>query len=303
VLVGVDQDTLVEDVLATLRWCVRLGAGDQITVLHATPIYPWMRRGVESDPEWVASAQAEEGKAERLLSTSERLLSSWGISAETVRVEGHAAEAILRVAAERQVDLIVVGALGQEERGFLVGSVSQKVKALALTDVLVVRRGAPLQASPLRALLAVDGSTHSLAAAEALATKVRWEGAQVHIVHALDVPMLSMWELLAGVEEVDPASLPPPLRERAGQALSGPLRILHAHGIEATTEIRTGRPAVEILEAARRHQAHLIVVGSRGLSGIRGLLLGSVTQRVVRHGTTSVLVARGPHRADGRSES
>lgn len=56
--------------------------------------------------------------------------------------------------------------------------------------------------------------------------------------------------------------------------------------IEATTEIRRGNPAEEIIDAADRHHADLIVMGARGL------LVGSVTQRVVRHGTTSVLVAR-----------
>ncbi|MGH9368982.1 MAG: universal stress protein [Thermoanaerobaculia bacterium] len=63
-----------------------------------------------------------------------------------------------RGAAERQADLIVVGARGREERGYLIGSVSQKVKALALADVLVVRRGAPVEEARLRTLLAVDGS-------------------------------------------------------------------------------------------------------------------------------------------------
>jgi len=51
-------------------------------------------------------------------------------------------------------------------------------------------------------------------------------------------------------------------------------------------------PAQEILDAAVRHRPDLIVMGARGLTGLRGLLVGSVTQRVVRYGATSVLVAR-----------
>jgi len=75
-------------------------------------------------------------------------------------------------------------------------------------------------------------------------------------------------------------------------ALSPSLAALRAKGIEAAPEIRRGNPAEEILDAAARHHADLIVMGARGLTGLHGLMVGSVTQRAVRYGTTSVLVAR-----------
>ena len=51
-----------------------------------------------------------------------------------------------------------------------------------------------------------------------------------------------------------------------------------------------GRPAPEIVKAARRSRADLIVIGSHGLSGVRKLMLGSVTEEVLKTAATPVLV-------------
>ncbi|UBF29009.1 universal stress protein [Kovacikia minuta CCNUW1] len=60
-----------------------------------------------------------------------------------------------------------------------------------------------------------------------------------------------------------------------------------------SVEVRRGRPAIEILNYARTIRAGLIAVGSRGTSGVRELLLGSVSAVVARYAPCSVLVARG----------
>jgi nucleotide-binding universal stress UspA family protein len=74
--------------------------------------------------------------------------------------------------------------------------------------------------------------------------------------------------------------------------LSAADRLLALWDIEAETLRGEGHSAKEILRVAGERAADLIVVGARGISGLRGLVLGSVTQRVVRHGGTSVLIAR-----------
>ncbi len=291
ILVAVDEDPLFEDVLATLRWCVRLGGSDHVLVLHAVPVFPWMRGAMESSEDWAAMVRGQDERAERVLSAARRLLSSWNIESEFICCEDYAAKEILRVAHEREVDLIVVGARGSEERGFLVGSVSQKVKALAQTDVLVVRRGRPLESNPFRALLAVDGSPESIGAVESFARNMQADRAEVRLIHVVDLP-LTVWDFDGTNNPLDVASLPEALREQVDRALAEALTVLRRHGIDATREVRKGRAAAEILNASLAHRAHLVVMGSRGLSAIRGLLLGSVTQRVVRHGMCSVLIGR-----------
>ena len=47
ILVGIDDDLVFDDVLAALRWCVRTGPEDQVTLLHAKAVFPWMRIAAE----------------------------------------------------------------------------------------------------------------------------------------------------------------------------------------------------------------------------------------------------------------
>jgi len=60
------------------------------------------------------------------------------------------------------------------------------------------------------------------------------------------------------------------------------------------TELREGKPATEILDAAKRHAARLIVLGTHGRGGLEHLFLGSVAARVVRKSRCPVLTVRDP---------
>lgn len=61
---------------------------------------------------------------------------------------------------------------------------------------------------------------------------------------------------------------------------------------QCTVHIREGKPYAEILSEEKESGSDLIVISTRGLSGLQGVLYGSVTEKVVRHATCSVLVVR-----------
>jgi nucleotide-binding universal stress UspA family protein len=63
-------------------------------------------------------------------------------------------------------------------------------------------------------------------------------------------------------------------------------------GVELDTHAREGDPAEVIIEIANEQQADLIVVGSRGLTGIKRFLLGSVSNKVSHHAPCSVMIVR-----------
>ncbi len=63
-------------------------------------------------------------------------------------------------------------------------------------------------------------------------------------------------------------------------------------GLEGTTLVREGRPAEIICDEARETEADLIVMGTRGLTGLKHLLVGSVAEHVIRLAPCPVLVAR-----------
>ncbi|MGQ0614902.1 MAG: universal stress protein [Planctomycetaceae bacterium] len=68
-------------------------------------------------------------------------------------------------------------------------------------------------------------------------------------------------------------------------------------GRTVVSELREGKPASEILDAARRHAAQLIVLGTHGRGGLEHFFLGSVAARVVRKARCPVLTVRDPARA------
>ena len=67
---------------------------------------------------------------------------------------------------------------------------------------------------------------------------------------------------------------------------------LREQGIEASTVEGVGHPAETICEAAERGGFDLIVMGSRGLNAVERFLIGSISDRVVRHAHCDVLVVR-----------
>jgi nucleotide-binding universal stress UspA family protein len=83
--------------------------------------------------------------------------------------------------------------------------------------------------------------------------------------------------------------------EEAQQLVDGVVVDLKQAGVEADGAVRPstgGSPAEAILEHAREVGAGLVVVGSRGLSNLGGLLLGSVAHKVIQLSSCPVLVVR-----------
>lgn len=136
-------------------------------------------------------------------------------------------------------------------------------------------------------LVGVDGSTFAEAAVRAVAELFGNRG-------EVNVTLISVIRLVVmetGVIE-EPG---PPTDPDAWAYFEEPRKVLRAAGIEPTVLLREGDPVSEIVAAAKEGGYDLIVVGHRGLSLIKALVLGSVSQGVVAHAPCSVLVVRPEH--------
>ena len=196
-------------------------------------------------------------------------------------------EAILRQAREWKADLILMGTHGR--RGLdklLIGSVATSVLHRAEQDVMLVRADSEIFAAgpdggPI--LVPVDFSDHSqraLGLARVLASRYRATIELVHVVELLHTPFQAGG--LSSRFEDSPA-----LREKYEEALREMLA-----GTEGGTHVAEGTVAGEILWWREKLGARLVVMGSRGLSGLKHLLLGSVAEKVARFCEVPVLVVK-----------
>ena len=85
------------------------------------------------------------------------------------------------------------------------------------------------------------------------------------------------------------------VKQDALASLSGYAERLQCQGIQVSETVREGYPASVIEEEACRQDADLIVIGCRGLSGLKHLLLGSIAERVVQRAPCPVLTVKTPH--------
>ncbi|WP_055564659.1 universal stress protein [Streptomyces atriruber] len=137
---------------------------------------------------------------------------------------------------------------------------------------------------PVTVTVGLDGSPESLAAAEWAAREAKLRGMPVKLVHVLDpIPVPTAQAPLIGAETLQY------WRERVPRKSAGDLRLRHPD-VEIVDEQAVGRPADALTAAAE--DAALLVLGSRGLSGVGGYLVGSVGQAVVARTATPVVLVR-----------
>jgi nucleotide-binding universal stress UspA family protein len=151
---------------------------------------------------------------------------------------------------------------------------------------------------PAKILLATDGSEEATLAAQSAADLAARTGSELHVTHVGETlgPGYSGY---AGYEEGVLPSAQEDLERQAQEALEAQVgRIAVAEGPRAQSHLRMGRPDEEIVALGEEIGAELIVIGSRGLGGVRRALMGSVSDSVVRHAHCPVLVVR----REGRQE-
>jgi nucleotide-binding universal stress UspA family protein len=224
-----------------------------------------------------------------------------GLNAEGEVLRGRAGTVIVDEIKRWGADLVVGGSRGHGKvASLLLGSVSAEVIDNAACPVLVTRRD-----RVRRVVLATDGSAPSAAAEETLSWPV-FADAEIKVVSVADVAepwrtgiAPTMYPLVLKTYQEDLASAKAKHQRLADDAVER----LEGRGRPATPEVRSGDAAAEILNAAEAWNADLVVMGSRGETGLRRMLLGSVARNVVHGAQSSVLVAHAPGDRDGSDSS
>ena len=192
-----------------------------------------------------------------------------GVKCEPIVHEGEEPyQHIVAEAEQHHADAIIIGRRGH--RGLmkmLMGSVTNLVIGHAPCKVLVVPRAGKLAAKHI--LVATDGSRHSEKAAS----------------EAIKLAGLTKGSLIAcGVVHGD-------IDENIAQENVNRIKSLaSAEGVNVETVVAKGVAYQEIVETAKTHGADMIVVGTHGKTGIKKLLMGSITERVVGTSDQTVMI-------------
>ena len=203
-----------------------------------------------------------------------------------------AAPAILEYASKNGIDLIVMGTHGR--RGIehlLLGSVAEEVVRLADCPVFTIRESEKVKPIKLfeRILVPVDFSDHSkkaLAYAKEIADSYDANLQLLHIIEDTIHPAFS----LSGKSSI--FDLVPGIEEDCNRRIK---ELIQETGIsKENTEIivKGGQAAHDIIKFAKDNLSDLVVIATHGLTGIENLLLGSVTEKVVRMASCPVFTVK-----------
>ena len=135
-----------------------------------------------------------------------------------------------------------------------------------------------------RILVPVDGSETAERAIDEAVAIAEIYGSEIHILYVANINQLAINACLSDaiLEAVNKAGNE--ILEKAASKIADKINVI--------TTSETGSPSVTITDFADEIKADLIVVGSRGLGLVKGVLLGSVSQYVVEHAPCPALVVK-----------
>ncbi|WP_256300923.1 universal stress protein [Haloarchaeobius salinus] len=202
-------------------------------------------------------------------------------------LRGTPAEAILGYADDHGIELLAMGTHGRTGvHRYITGSVTESVVRHARSPVLTVRsvEESRVEGSYDEVLLPTDGSSEAGGAVEHGLAIAKQADARVHVVNVVDVAGLG-----ASPEYTMPTSVLENLESGGESETEAIAERARDAGLEATATVRHGSPARELLEYATEFDIDLVAMGTAGRSGIGRFLLGSTTERLIRHADVPVV--------------
>lgn len=283
ILVGIDGSPNAD---AALRWAVdearQRGMGVEAVNVWQIPALAY------SAPGYVPPTGVDvEREAHATLDRALEGVADDGVKVVLQSVEGLPAAAILKIAADPDVAMVVVGSQGHGGViGFLLGSVSHALTHHCKKPLVVVPAGWDATVTlpdSRRIVVGIDGSEESCHALEWACADAAAKGVDVEAIHAWAVPSPVLPTHLT-VKQMAAAGQLEKLESRLRDAASG----VDTHGVDVKYSVIDGHPARVLTKAACDGQA--LVVGTRGLGHAHELVSGSVSHACTHHAQVPVIV-------------
>ena len=272
---------------------LNLSPNDEITILHVVSDDPFQ------DSEDYYYARRKEIKqliAPKILDSATNILKSVPAKINTVLMNGYPDKCIIEAAVDSNTDIIVMGPKRLKGiKSHIVGSVTKSVSIISPKPVLVIKPPQGESSNTIKILFTTDGSDYARKAGEILTLMPFHDNTEITILHVVtpafyDIPDKFMTKIDASVRE--------DLRRYSSVELEASQKI-----IAQTTEYLSNRfsnidkltkisdPSDEILHTANELKVDIIVVGSKGMGGFRGVV-GSISRYILSVAECSVLIGK-----------
>ncbi len=139
-------------------------------------------------------------------------------------------------------------------------------------------------------LFATDFSECSRKAIEHAVDLAQLMNAKLHLLHIIEP--IDMYATRFGTEQSLYFDLMKEMRTGAHADLNKLTAEISARGVSVIPVLREGKPADEIVSYAKEHNIGLICIATHGWTGFKHLMLGSTTEKVLRHAVCPVFVVR-----------
>lgn len=267
--------------------------GDEVTVLHVISRLPHRD---DMEEYYAGLKHIKQDIAPKILDSTVNILKSLPAIISTALREREPAESIIEVADTAGIDLIVMGARGLKGiKQLIIGSVTRSVAISSCKPVLVIKPPQFESSAKMKILFTTDGSDHANAAGKLLASMPFHRDSEITVLNVVwsavsDIPERLSLEIGEKIKE-DVAKARSIEFEASEKVLEPAVQYLKKRFPNVNGLTRVGDPSVEILSLAEESKTDIIVVGCRGLKGVKRML-GSVSRNILIHSKCSLLIGK-----------
>jgi nucleotide-binding universal stress UspA family protein len=272
---------------------LNLSDNDEITILHVINDEPFQDK---EDYYYARIREIKQLIAPKMLDSVTNILKSVPAKLKTALMDGYPDKCIVEKAVDSNVDIIVMGPKRLKGiRSHIVGSVTKSVSVISPKPVLIIKPSQAESSHKMKILFATDGSDYTKKAGEIITLIPFPDNTEITVLHVITPAFYDMPDKF--MTKIDAS-----FREDVKRYISAELQESEKI-IEQTTEYlgnkfsnidkltKVGEPSDEILYTANELNTDIIVVGSKGMGGFRGIV-GSISRYILSVAECSVLVGK-----------
>jgi nucleotide-binding universal stress UspA family protein len=272
---------------------LNLSANDEITILHVISDGPF-----EDKEEYYYSRikKVKQLIAPKILNSAANILKSTPAKINTELMNGYPDKCIVNKAVEADADIIIMGPKRMKGiRSRIVGSVTKSVSISSPKPVLIVKPPHRKSSNKIKILFATDGSGYATKAGETVNLMPFHDNTEIVVIHVI---MPALYDIPDKFKiKVDAHVMEEMKKYNSIELEESQLIIEQATGYlskkysNISTLTKVGDPSDEILHAANELEVDIIVLGSKGMGGFRGIV-GSISRYILSAADCSVLIGK-----------